>query len=80
MSTYAVQPGARLLWSLRRRQTDVRCVLYPNTVPVEVQIVQERDVVVRNNFVEEWMAVKWAAAYEEGLRRRGYKDSPDPAV
>ena len=41
MSTFTVQPGARVLWCLRRRKTDVRCVIYPLHMPIEVRVVQE---------------------------------------
>ena len=81
MSTYSVQPGARVLWCLRRRTTDVRCVLHAAGVPVEVQVVQDRDVVLTELFQEEWLALNWARAYGDRLRGQGWQDSPaDPAV
>ena len=76
MSTYSVQPGARVLWCLRRRTTDVRCVLHGTGVPVEVQVVQDRDVVLTELFQEEWLAVNWARAYADRLREQGWHDSP----
>ena len=75
MSNYAVQPGARVVWCLRRRAADVRCVLY-GQLPVEVQIVHDRDVVVTEVFQEEWMALDWARAYAERLRAHGWNDVP----
>jgi hypothetical protein len=75
-----VQPDARVLWCLRRRNSDVRCVLYPNTMPIEVQILQDRDVVLTESFVEEWLAMSWAKAYGERLRQRGWHESPSPAA
>lgn len=70
------QPGTRVLWSLRRRATDVRCVLNPQGPPVEVCIVQDRDVVLTELFQEEWLAENWAKAYAERLREQGWHDSP----
>ena len=75
VSTYTVQPGARMLWCLRRRSTDVRCILYPNGMPVEVQVLQDRDVVLTELFQEEWLALNWARAYGERLKLQGWHDS-----
>jgi hypothetical protein len=68
-----VQPGARVVWCLRRRATDVRCLLY-GQLPVEVQVIHDRDVVVTEIFQEEWMALDWARAYGERLRAHGWQD------
>jgi len=76
MADYAVQPGARVVWRLRRRSTDVRCVVMPPGVPVEVQVVHGGDVVLTEVFQEEWMAMNWARAYEERLRAQGWGDVP----
>jgi hypothetical protein len=76
VSTYFVQPGARMLWCLRRRTTDVRCILYSTGLPVEVRVVQDRDVVLTEIFQEESMAVKWARAYQERLKAQGWQDAP----
>jgi hypothetical protein len=76
VSAYSVQPDARVLWCLRRRKSDVRCVIYPGVLPVQVQVVQDRDVVLTEVFAEESLAVRWAAAYSERLRQRGWFDSP----
>lgn len=80
MSTYAVDPGARLLWCLRRRQSDVRCVLYPSGLPVEVQILQDREVVLTEWFAEEFLALQWAREYGNRLRQRGWQESPSPTA
>lgn len=77
MASYAVQPGARVVWCLKRRATDVRCVVMAQAVPVEVQIVHDVDVVVTEMFQEEWMAMKWARAYRERLRAQGWQDVPE---
>ena len=76
VSTYTVQPGARMLWCLRRRTTDVRCIMYPNGMPVEVQVVQDRDIVLTELFQEEWLALNWATAYCARLKLQGWQDSP----
>ncbi|HXW06371.1 MAG TPA: hypothetical protein VD833_14125 [Vicinamibacterales bacterium] len=75
MSAFTVQPGARVLWCLRRRTTDVRCVMVPDPKPVKVQVLQDRDVVLIELFPEEWLALKWADAYAGRLRDQGWKDS-----
>jgi hypothetical protein len=76
VSTFTVQPGARMLWCLRRRTTDVRCIMYPNGMPVEVQVVQDRDIVLTELFQEEWLALNWARAYCARLKQQGWQDSP----
>jgi hypothetical protein len=74
---YAVQPGARVVWCLKRRSTDVRCVVLARGMPVEVHVVHGPDVVVSEVFQEEWMAMKWARAYRERLRAQGWHDVLD---
>jgi hypothetical protein len=76
MNAFFVQPGARVLWCLRRRKTDVRCVIYPTNMPVEVRVVQDADLVLTETFQEEWLAVNWAKVYAERLRKQGWYDSP----
>ena len=78
VSTYTVQPGGRMLWSLRRRATDVRCIMYPGGIPVEVQVLQDRDIVLTELFQEEWLALTWAQAYADRLKEQGWHDSPTP--
>lgn len=77
MNPFTVEPGARLLWCLRRRKSDVRCILYPTSVPVEVQVLQDRDVVLTELFQEEWLALNWARVYESRLKAQGWQDSPE---
>ena len=72
MSIYTVQPGARMLWCLRRRTTDVRCILYPNGMPVEVQVLQDRDVVLTELFQEEWLALNWAQEHADAILAAWY--------
>lgn len=76
MSTFTAQPGARVLWCLRRRTTDVRCVLTTLGPPVEVLVVQDTDIVLTELFPEEWLAENWARTYAERLRQQGWHDSP----
>jgi len=77
VSNYAAQPGARVVWCMKRRATDVRCVLASAGVPVEVQVVHGHDVVVSEMFQEEWMALNWARAYQDRLRVQGWNDVPE---
>lgn len=80
MSYYVVQPGARVLWCLRRRTTDVRCIIHGHAIPVEVYVVHDRDVVLTEVFQEESMALDWARIYGERLRAQGWNDVPaEPA-
>jgi hypothetical protein len=75
--SYAVQPGARVVWCLKRRSTDVRCVVMARDVPVEVHVVHGAEIVVTEMFQEEWMALKWARAYGDRLRAQGWDDVPE---
>jgi len=75
VSTFSVQPGARVLWCLRRRKTDVRCVIFPLHTPVEVRVVHDTDLVLTELFPEEWVAVNWAKVYAERLKQQGWNDS-----
>lgn len=75
MATDFVQPGARLLWCLRRRATAVKCILLARGLPVEVQVVQDREVVLTELFPEEWLAVSWARAYEGRLKEQGWQEA-----
>jgi hypothetical protein len=45
-------------------------------MPVEVQVVQDRDVVLTELFQEEWLALNWAQAYCARLKQQGWQDSP----
>ena len=74
MAEYAVEPGARVVWRLRRRATDVRCVVLPASMPVEVHVVHGDDIVLTEVFQEEWMAMNWARAYRDRLRAQGWGD------
>ena len=45
-------------------------------MPVEVQVVQDRDIVLTERFQEEWLAVSWARVYGDRLKQQGWYDSP----
>ena len=77
MSAYTVDPGARVLWCLRRRTSDVRCVLYGGAAPVEVRVLQDREMVIKEVFEEEWLALNWAREYGNRLKKHGWRDSPE---
>jgi hypothetical protein len=58
----------------------VRCILHGQTLPVEVQVVHDRDIVLTEVFQEEWMALDWAKVYGDRLRAQGWYDTPaEPA-
>jgi hypothetical protein len=76
MGIHADQSGARVLWCLRGRRSDVRCVLLPGTAPLEVHVLQDTDVVLKERFSEEWLALNWAREYGERLKEHGWRDSP----
>ena len=73
---YTADPGARVLWCLRRRTADVRCVLFSTAVPIEIHVLHDRDLVIRELFVEERAALAWAQEYETRLKQHGWRDSP----
>lgn len=74
MSNYSVQPGRRVLWCLRRRASDVRCVLINGALPVEVHILQDSEPVIRERFEDESVALKWAGAYGDRLLENGWRE------
>lgn len=76
MFTYTIQPDARVLWCLKRRASDIRCVIYPHLMPVEIQVLQDRDVVLTEVFSEEWLALNWAKAYGDRLKNQGWQEIP----
>jgi hypothetical protein len=66
-----------VLWCLRRRKSDVRCLIFPGAMPIEIRVLQDRDVVLTELFQEEWLAIDWARIYGERLKAQGWRDSPD---
>lgn len=77
MANFGAEPGARVVWRMKRRTTDVRCVVVSHGMPVEVHVVHGRDVVLTEMFQEEWMALRWAEAYQDRLRVQGWNDVPE---
>jgi hypothetical protein len=45
-------------------------------MPIEIQVLQDRDLVLTELFQEEWLAIDWARVYAERLRAQGWRDSP----
>jgi hypothetical protein len=45
-------------------------------MPVEVQVIQDRDVVLTELFQEEWLALNWSQAYLERLKLQGWNETP----
>jgi hypothetical protein len=74
MSTYTVEPGGRVLWCLRRRITDVRCVVFGARQPIEVRVLQDQDLVLTEAFPDETAALVWAREYATRLRDQGWRD------
>ena len=74
-----VQPGARVLWCLRRRLSDIRCVMYADSIPIEIQILQDRDIVLTELFPEERLALAWGGLYRERLEQQGWHEAPGGA-
>lgn len=71
-----VQTAGRVLWCLRRRSSNVRCVVYDSAPPVEVRVLQDHDVVLSELFPEEGLAIRWAAIYGERLKQQGWSEAP----
>jgi len=77
VSDYAADQGGRVVWCLRRRATDVRCLVFGQGTPVEARVMHDRDVVLTEVFQEEWMALDWARIYGDRLRAQGWLDVPE---
>jgi hypothetical protein len=74
---FTEEPGVRVLWCLRRKRSDVRCVLLSGTLPVEVHVLQDTDFVLRELFPEERAALDWARAYHDRLVEQGWRECPE---
>jgi hypothetical protein len=77
VNTFTVDPGARVLWCLRRRASDVRCVLFGGGPGAEVHVLQERDLVLRERFPSDADAVAWAEEYRLRLEQQGWHAGPE---
>ena len=80
MTEKNLAPDGRMLWCLRRRRTDVSCIIRGGSIPVEVQVLHDQDVVVTELFEEERFALGWARSYELRLRDSGWADSPQSSA
>jgi hypothetical protein len=65
-----------VLWCLRRRCGDVRCVLVPVVSGVEIQILQEKDLVLSEVFADEEVGTSWARTFSQRLKAQGWTESP----
>ncbi len=54
-------------------------MLYPQAMPIQVLVLQDRDVVITQTFPEEKFAISWADVYGEALRQQGWHDEPTPS-
>jgi hypothetical protein len=45
-------------------------------MPIEIQVFQDRDVVLTEVFPEEWLAVNRARPYGDRLKQQGWQDRP----
>ena len=43
-------------------------------MPIEIRVLQDRDVVLTELFPEEWLAMDWARVYAERLKAQGWRD------
>lgn len=53
--------------------------MYAGGMPIEVQVLQDRDVVLTEMFPEERLALRWAQAYGERLRQQGWREAASRA-
>ena len=69
-----------MLWCLRRTRSDIHCVLI-QTVPPEIHVLQDADLVLKEAFPEEATPLHWAEEYGSRLQENGWKhhDPDDPA-
>jgi hypothetical protein len=44
--------------------------------PIEVHVLQDQDLVITERFTDEYVALKWAAAYGDRLKEHGWRESP----
>ena len=65
-----------MLWCLKRRLSDIRCVVYADGLPIEVHVFQDQDLLVREVFPEERLALGWARLYGDRLKQQGWQELP----
>lgn len=54
--------------------------MYAQTLPVEVKVLQDRDVVLSEVFPEEALAFRWATVFGDRLKRQGWREAPTEAA
>ena len=54
----------------------MRCVVFVGPAVVEVHVLQERDLVLKEIFPTESAAMMWADEYRGRLKQQGWNDSP----
>ena len=50
--------------------------MYADGLPIEVQVFQDRDIIVREIFPEERLARSWARLYGDRLKQQGWQEIP----
>jgi hypothetical protein len=50
--------------------------MYGDSVPIEMQILQDRDVIITEVFHDEAFALEWARSYRGRLEAQGWFASP----
>lgn len=51
--------------------------MYADGLPIEVVILQDRDVVMREVFPDERLAMSWSELYGERLKLRGWQEASE---
>jgi hypothetical protein len=54
--------------------------MYADGLPIEVVILQDRDVLMRETFPEERLAIGWSELYGERLKQQGWQEAPGGAA
>lgn len=52
-------------------------MLYAGSPPIEVHVLQDHELVIREWFPDEWVATKWAGEYGQRPERQGWRSSPE---
>ena len=53
--------------------------MYADSIPIEIQILQDRDIVLTELFPEERLALAWGGLYRERLEQQGWHEAPGGA-
>jgi hypothetical protein len=52
-------------------------VLFADSAPIEVHVLQDTDLVLKESFADGASALHWARAYGDRLREHGWQDAPE---